>query len=262
VHSVHAQFFAAGDARKKVVYKVKRLQDGGRFRRRGVEVWQGQNTTTDGEEDGNRKGEGCMLAMMVVGFAKEAEKGKGRDFPALEHAAKPLTDMTDFVPGKDEMQFVRTPYGPFVLSQRGTIVPIPRIIHAQSTHPLPSSLIAKIYFRSPHPITNPSSLAPALMYFTDMYLLDSAARIFDLNVGLDVPGDPIQDPGRKPDIDFLTTMNHTVHVHDLSVWRPDEWFWVEMENPWAKGGRTLGRSWVYTGRGELVATVIQEVSCL
>jgi len=98
------------------------------------------------------------------------------------------------------------------------------------------------------------------MYCSDFYILDTAARIFDLNIGMAVPGDPIQDPKRKPDLEHMTSLNHAVHIHNAADFHADEWMFVEVDSPWARDGRTMTRSRIFTRDGGLIATCEQEVS--
>jgi acyl-CoA thioesterase len=98
------------------------------------------------------------------------------------------------------------------------------------------------------------------MYFSDFVILDAPARLFDLHVGMPVLGDPVQGPDKTPDLEFMSSLNHVVHVHDARGFQANEWMFVEIDSPWASGGRSMGRSRIFTRDEKLVATCVQEVS--
>jgi hypothetical protein len=95
------------------------------------------------------------------------------------------------------------------------------------------------------------------VYFSDFFVLDAPCRIWDLHIGIAVEGDPIQGKDRRPDVEFMSTLNHNVRVHDVEGFRVDEGLYVEVESPWAGEGRMLSRAKFWSGE-RLVATVEQE----
>lgn len=95
-----------------------------------------------------------------------------------------------------------------------------------------------------------------LLYVSDVFVLDAAARLSNIDVGFA----QIPNANLKPDFNVLLTLNSSVHIHESHGWRCDSWFYVENECVSAtKDGRFLVNSSIFTQDGKLIASARQEV---
>lgn len=127
----------------------------------------------------------------------------------------------------------------------------------------------------------------ALLYMTDMYVLDTPLRTRGFDIGYGTPdtvegeepatatatttpatgqateASPPPSPSptcRVPDDSFRASLSHTVYVHAPAALCASEWLYYETSSPWASDGRVLISSRIFTRSGVLVATSYQEVS--
>lgn len=71
-------------------------------------------------------------------------------------------------------------------------------------------------------------------------------------------------PNRKlrPQVGMMVSLDHAIYFHNPRSFRADEWYFTEMESPWAGDGRGLVIQKMWTREGILIATCVQEVSFL
>lgn len=58
---------------------------------------------------------------------------------------------------------------------------------------------------------------------------------------------------------IMTSLNHTIHFHVHDGFRADDLLYIEATSPWAKEGRAMIHSKIFSKQGLLIATVVQEV---
>jgi acyl-CoA thioesterase 8 len=71
------------------------------------------------------------------------------------------------------------------------------------------------------------------------------------------PPAPPKEP--KPVVSMMVSLDHTIYFHNPRGFRADEWLFTEMESPWSGDGRGLVLQKIFTQKGELIATCVQEV---
>jgi len=62
----------------------------------------------------------------------------------------------------------------------------------------------------------------------------------------------------KPEVSMMVSLDHTIYFHNPRGFRADEWLFTEMESPWSGDGRGLVLQKIFTQKGELIATCVQE----
>ncbi|OAL35324.1 hypothetical protein AYO20_05375 [Fonsecaea nubica] len=65
-------------------------------------------------------------------------------------------------------------------------------------------------------------------------------------------------PRNDQRVETMATLDHTVFFHEPRHFRADEWLLFEMESPWAGHERGLVTGRIWSHRGTLVATCVQE----
>jgi len=66
----------------------------------------------------------------------------------------------------------------------------------------------------------------------------------------------------KPEIGMMVSLDHTIYFHNPREFKADEWMFMEMETPWAGDGRGLVYERIFSKDGKLIASCVQEVSCV
>ena len=56
-----------------------------------------------------------------------------------------------------------------------------------------------------------------------------------------------------------TTLNHSIHFHAHDGFRADDLTYIEAETSWAKDGRAMISTKIFSKEGLLIATCVQEV---
>ncbi len=71
-----------------------------------------------------------------------------------------------------------------------------------------------------------------------------------------------QKPGyaEGPDSGMMVSLDHTIYFHNPRNFRADEWMFCEIETPWAGKGRGVAYKKIFTRKGVLIATCVQEVT--
>lgn len=254
VHSVQIQFLGIGTVAKPVTYRVEDLNIGKTFATRQVKVEQ------------NKK----IIASTTVGFAKRAPVA-GQGIVTLEHTAPPAMPMSTSEDESDELKYIHGDRDPTI---KGYALPVVtrgmsqgsnnfRSIHSKSpgTSQAPDSKLKRHWLRADGPISpvngNMANLL-ALIALSDIFLLDSAPRIYGL--GPDLKTETSLSERLARDYKAMTTINHSIHIVNVDAVRVDEWIYVECETPWASSGRVMVHSRMFSREGVLLATCVQEVS--
>ena len=125
-----------------------------------------------------------------------------------------------------------------------------------------STTMAPVVAKIDPPIKAPAGTLAHLLgmiYLSDYHVMDCPLAIHEADFGLFAIGDHTRtrtSSGMK----IMTSLNHTVHFHAHDGFRADELVYVEATSPWAKDGRALIHSKMFSHNGLLIATCVQEVS--
>lgn len=226
LHSLHAHFLRPGDPDRDILYRVWNLRDGRSFSQRHVIAQQ----------------QGRPIFSMMASFQKPEES-------SLEHQqAAPDAPPPDDLANEEQRYDAllgnpRLPdrYRPAVEGLRDDMRDSP--IEIRRTTPLTdtsrSGKLAWMRTRT-RLADDPNLHRCALAFASDFLLLGSALRASAQPV---VPA-------------MMASLDHAMYFH--APFRFDEWLLYHVDSPRAHGGRALCHGYVYTQRGELVATVTQE----
>ena len=219
VHSLHAYFLRPGDPTVPILYEVDRIRDGRSFTTRRVVAIQ----------------HGRAIFNLQSSFQVHEE--------GLEHEA-PMPE----VPEPETLPDFSTRMAPFA-EQMGLWYHRPRPIDTRHVDPIspgrsePLPPFQHVWLRADGTLPDDPVLhACVLTYASDMTLLDTALRPH---------GGSWEDEGI-----FMASLDHTMWFH--RPFRADEWLLYDQDTPSASGGRGLGRGSIFTSRGHLAVTVVQE----
>lgn len=235
--SLHTQFMLGPKAEKPLVYRVQRVSQGRRFAVRIITIEQDDKPV-----------------VVVTACFMSGQAWTGR---AMQHAAAiQIKERIDNIT-LDDFEHMRTEKGPFMKFQR---LPLQ---HAATTgtSPDPSTTIAPVVAKIEPAIKAPTGTAAhllAVVHMSDYHVMDCPLSIHGMEFGLSA----INDHARKPvpsGLKIMTSLNHTIHFHVHDGFRADDLLYVEATSPWAKDGRAMIHSKIYTKEGLLVATCVQEV---
>jgi acyl-CoA thioesterase II len=219
VHSLHAYFLRAGDPKVPLLYEVDRIRDGRSFTTRRVVAVQ----------------HGKAIFNMSASFQIE-ESG-------FEHAF----EMPDVTPPED-LPTVRERVEGYEGHVRAW-TDRPRPIDIRHVDWLPPDRQRalpprqRVWLRADGRLPDdPLIHTIVLTYASDMTLLDTSMLPH---------GGSWFDPGL-----FMASLDHAMWFH--RTFRADDWLLYEQDSPNATNGRGLARGLVFTRKGTLVATVMQE----
>lgn len=223
-HSLHAYFLRPGDPAAPIVYRVERDRDGTSFATRRVVAIQ----------------HGRPIFNMAASFQIE-ETG-------LDHAAAiPQVTGPDGLASEEEMQCLQAAAIPE--PQRTLWLSRERPIEVRPCTPVDMVKPAKMppetnnWFKAAAPVPRDPVVARCLLaYASDLTLLDTC---------LLPHGIPWIDPALQG-----ASIDHAIWFHGT----PDlnDWLLFAQDSPRASGGRGLNRGLIFTRRGALIATVMQE----
>lgn len=249
--NVQAQFLAKTDPDLPITYAVTRLSGGKRFAVRLVVASQG-----------GRGGRTVLCATVCFAGYPAVE-----NWPAMTHCVGRETPHTISEITLDDLEPAKSPYGPFMKSQRlplhnpsstststGTSSPTPTPTSPTQTLTLSA---AQISDPIPHPPGHKTHLL-ALLNLSDYHVLDTPLSLHTLTFGLH----NINDHSRTPtpmQAKMYTSLNHAVHIHAHDGFRGDEICYVEGRSAWAGKGRALVTTRMFSGVGRLLASCVQEV---
>ncbi|SEL79520.1 acyl-CoA thioesterase [Streptacidiphilus jiangxiensis] len=222
VHSLHGYFLRAGDTRRPLDYAVQRVRDGGSYLARQVSASQ----------------DGQIVFTLSASF-KAAEDGWDRQI-AMPTASGPeeLPDLfglwSDSAPG-DLQQVCYAE----ALELRHIEVP-----PGQGT---PGLTEQKLWIRAAGTLPDDPMLhACALAYASDLFLAPTGALDVERPRALRT----------EPSSVYVTSLDHAVWYH--RPFRADDWLLFAQRSPTAADGRSLAFADVWSGEGQLVASVVQE----
>lgn len=219
IHSLHAYFLRPGDPSVPILYEVDRIRDGRSFTTRRVVAIQ----------------HGKAIFNLSASF-QVAEEG-------LEHAF----DRPD-APDPETLPDRRERLAPFA-DQLGDMLDRPQAIDTRiadwnvddRARSLPPH--QRVWLRADGKLPDDPLLHTiVLTYASDMTLLDTALL-------------PHAGTWFNPSL-FMASLDHAMWFH--RPFRADEWLLYSQDTPTASSGRGLARGLVYTQRGLLVASVVQE----
>jgi acyl-CoA thioesterase II len=220
-HSTHARFLRAPNPRDPIEYRVNRVRDGASYINRDVTATQST----------------LEVLSMTISFHRE-EVGFEHAIP-MPNAPDPDT-LVSFI---DRMK----PYSDRLSEwfQRPRAVEVRYVgkppWEAFEHGEMPAE--SQVWMRAePMETDDPLIHAAALMYASDMAILDSAV----LRHGL------AWDPVRVR----AATLDHGMWFHSIA--RADSWFLYDQACPWTGSGRALATGAMYSQNQTRLATIVQE----
>lgn len=222
IHSMHGYFLRPGDSNRPMTFGVDRLYDGRSFSTRRTHAYQ------DGQ-----------VLMSCISSYQVVDAG-------VEHSV--TRDMSQ-LPDPETLPNVWEKYGHLTGSAGASwILDRPfdfRHIGGDITLDVPEKKNSEqVWMRAREPFEHPQLLqSAALAFASDYLLLEPIARAH---------GYPWATPGVR-----FASLDHAMWFH--RPFRVDEWLLYELESPTAQGGRGLSHGKFFNQRGELVASVSQEL---
>ncbi|KAL5363128.1 thioesterase-like superfamily-domain-containing protein [Aspergillus floccosus] len=260
VHSMHCSFVFAGQRDKPIIYTVERIRDGRSFCTRYVRASQASRP----------------IFLANISFAVRAEHPG-----ALEHADPLPSDVPLHDRGGDAQMdnYNIRQDSPYVNKSVG-------IRSLPSSGPSGKSIHQWIKARGPISSNKPEIHLAALAFMSDSYFLAAVPHshgiwgfvnppvtefyptshdIFDTSsthtqiprAGYDHRLKTEGQPTRK--VSMMVSLDHTIYFHNQRKLRADEWLLAEVHTSWAGDGRGLIHQKIWSERGVLLATCIQEV---
>jgi len=223
IHSLHAYFLRAGDAKAPIVYDVDRNRDGRSFKsRRVVAIQHGRPIfTLAASFQLQQEGLDHQFEMPDVPMPK--------DLPSESNVPE---DRLEQVPPLLRRWFTRT--GPFDFR------PVQKV---DVFNPSPQPPFQNVWFRLTEKIEVSDLMHRALMaYASDFHLVGTATLPHGISF--------IQDDLMMASLDHAMWFHRPVRV--------DDWLLYSCDSPSSSGGRGLARGLIYDRSGRLVASTIQE----
>jgi len=223
IHSLHAYFLRAGDAKAPIVYDVDRNRDGRSFKSRRVVAIQ----------------HGRPIFTLAASFQLEQE--------GLEHQFEmPDVPMPEDLPSESNVPEEQLQQVPQLLRRWFTRTgpfdfrPVKKV-DVFNPRPLPPR--QDIWFRLNEKIDAPDLIHRALMaYASDFHLVGTATLPHGISF--------IQE-----DL-MMASLDHAMWFHRPA--RVDDWLLYSCDSPSSSGGRGLARGSIFDRSGRLVASAIQE----
>jgi len=223
IHSLHAYFLRAGDAKAPIVYDVDRNRDGRSFKSRRVVAIQ----------------HGRPIFTLAASFQLEQE--------GLEHQFEmPDVPMPEDLPSESNVPEEQLQQVPQLLRRWFTRTgpfdfrPVKKV-DVFNPRPLPPR--QDIWFRLNEKIDAPDLMHRALMaYASDFHLVGTATLPHGISF--------IQE-----DL-MMASLDHAMWFHRPA--RVDDWLLYSCDSPSSSGGRGLARGSIFDRSGRLVASAIQE----
>ncbi|WP_183513086.1 acyl-CoA thioesterase [Paeniglutamicibacter cryotolerans] len=221
IHSMHAYFLRAGDAKTPITFGVQRLRDGRSFSARRVHAYQN----------------GVPILSMIASFQEPAE--------GIEHQ----TPMPEGIPDPESLPTTADEIGdidhpvardwafnrPFDIRY----VDAPLYFKPPTEH----KAVNAVWMKTTGPMPDDDALhRAALAYASDYTLLEPVLRRHGLAWAT---------PGMN-----VASLDHAMWWH--RPFRVDEWLLYVQESPSASGARGLGTGRIYNRAGTLVASTAQE----
>ncbi|OCT54553.1 palmitoyl-CoA hydrolase [Cladophialophora carrionii] len=234
--SLQTHFMLAPNPAIPLVYKVQRIGNGRRFAVRQVAVEQADR----------------VFVAVTTSFVNNAP-WSGR---AMTHAV-PMQiarhgERSGWKITLDDFEDMRTERGPFMKFER-----LP-LVHQDPKNP--ATTIAPVVAQIDPPIAAPRGAAAhvlAVVHASDYHVMDCPLSIHGVPHGLWPIGD-VTKTALPASMKIMTSLNHSIHFHTQDGFRADELLYVEVTSPWAKDGRAMINSRIFSRQGLLIATVVQE----
>ncbi|EXJ71065.1 uncharacterized protein A1O5_06058 [Cladophialophora psammophila CBS 110553] len=249
--SLQTHFMLAPNPQKPLLYKVQRIGNGRRFAVRIVNIAQDEKV--------------CVT--ITTSFVNDAP-WSGR---AMTHVVPMRIDRRKREISLDDFELMRTSRGPFMKFER-----LPHVHESKFQAVDGGSGDADGLLLDPK---NPAtSMAPTVaqidpaisslrgtaahilgvIHLSDYHVMDCPLSIHGVPHGVWRIGDQAKSP-IPTTMKIMTSLNHTIHFHTHDGFRADELLYIEVTSPWARDGRAMINSRIFSKQGMLIATVIQEV---
>ncbi|RMZ88540.1 hypothetical protein DV736_g4235, partial [Chaetothyriales sp. CBS 134916] len=254
LNNLQIHFLAGPNSRKPITFTVNTVSSGRRFQVRSVNVSQ----------------EGKPMCFVTCTFMiAGAWRGKSMKHTTSRATAGRLSRITidDLSPGRSpDAQGHHS--GPFMAFQRLPLVVVPdsstnthRLAGSSGPKPKPSpqQIIAPVACHITPAITSSDPFMQVLgvLSLSDYHVLDFPPTVHAISFGLAPIGEPVENI-QLPQFKLFTSLNHTIHFEHNDGLRADEMTYVEVTGPWARDGRAVINSKIFTEQGSLIATCVQE----
>lgn len=290
IHSMHCYFVLAGDASIPILYHVERVREGRSFLTRTVQARQRGKCIFTTTASFMREGSGGATTVdhgwdMPEGTREGLER-------MLQEDGATEGDKEGVANGVEET-------GPFISKRLGiqTRELLHLQLHNRICLGISKQCLLKnLPEFSPYPhqrrpqawVKCRGSISPsggqhahlsALAYMSDSWFIGTVARTHGLirydhhlyNKTFPPSNDPpAQIEARekslntfktpKRSVGMMVSLDHTIYFHRPREVKADEWMCTEMETPWSGEGRGLVMQRIWSKKGRLVATCVQEVS--
>ncbi|KAL7940486.1 thioesterase-like superfamily domain-containing protein [Trichoderma barbatum] len=249
IHHLTAQFFSPGAKDKPLIFDVARTCEKKSIAARVVSVSQ----------------DGSLINVITMSFAQQPVV----ETPSMSYESQIPADISP--PVDDGMNDLRWAYNGILHSlnlkrgmSSGNIVDNTTRQWLKMSH-MPSDASVELH-------------QSALVFLSDLYILDSPIRLLNLQLGLgeeevgstqegspydrattknySMVGDPRK--GAPSDLKIITTLNHTIHFHNPSLVKAGDWIFMECSTSYAHGTRALTHSKLFSQDGKLLAVCTQE----
>jgi acyl-CoA thioesterase 8 len=106
----------------------------------------------------------------------------------------------------------------------------------------------------------------AVAYMSDNYFLPTVTRVHGLCWERDPESLPESLSARRKkgdtkNVKMMVSLDHSMYFAETNdEWRADHWLHTEMQSPWAGHGRGLVVQRIFSERGSLICTAVQEVN--
>jgi acyl-CoA thioesterase II len=247
VHSLHAYFLMAGDAKRSIVYQVKVLRDGKSFSARLVTASQSGNT----------------IFVLLASFQIPHPLGQ----PVIDHQIQMPS-----LPQPEELFTTEEYYRSLLDDPRCPAKWRPFIERrtrggGKSPIDMRPAIVSDFFHRFGEP---PAARSPKFPQISR----DAPKQAMWIRAVQRLPDEPSMHAAVlafASDMGLLATAKHDVSIVDLAViasldhsmffhrpFRADEWLLYYLESPRATDGRGFAHGYVFTRSGTLVVSVAQE----
>ncbi|KAK5101396.1 acyl-CoA thioesterase [Lithohypha guttulata] len=229
--SLHTDFLNAPNVKSPMRFHVTRLSNGRRFAVRSVMAKQGQT----------------MLYQVNITFVNTSPwTGRAMEYAVSRETTHKLSSITR------DMLFPKGDFGPFIKIQRTQPV-------FKSDSEAPETGICTFVSQITPIQAGPGSLSHILgvISLSDCWAISAPLQLNKITFGLPEIDDESQTLTEN-NVKVFTSLNHAVHFHVHGGFRADELIYTEVRTSWAKDGRAMLHSNLFSEDGVLIATCEQE----
>lgn len=97
-----------------------------------------------------------------------------------------------------------------------------------------------------------------IINLSDYHVMDAPMQLSNITFGMPAINDQSRTPTPQKN-KIGTTLNHSIHFHVHDGFRADELTYIEAETSWARDGRAMISTRIFSKAGMLIATCVQEV---